>query len=166
MAGKYLMTIPKRFGYPTVTIEVNNKKYTYPTGVETWVEDEASDVIEAALALEPQNDPTVGSGGGKMYSHTLTILVDNEQFIFSILSYRGLPFENVAEVLDYFATNMPQLSSGVTNIEGYPCPIYRVQAFDDYEITVEYATEDGVMESYIERDADIGFFYDKVVAIK
>ena len=76
MAGSNpTIIIPKRFGDPTVTIEINNIKYTYPTGVEIEPEYEVYEVIKAALLLEPQLDPNAGAGGGasgtKLYRHTI-----------------------------------------------------------------------------------------------
>lgn len=49
------ITIPKRFGYPTVDIYINGKKYTFSSGVEISVEDNIADIIENAVALEPKH---------------------------------------------------------------------------------------------------------------
>ena len=48
------MTIPKRFGYPTMEITINGKVYTVETGREVTIEDALAEVIENALALEPK----------------------------------------------------------------------------------------------------------------
>lgn len=51
--------IPTRFGYPTVDILLNFKRYTLQTGVEIEVEDELAEAIENSLALEPKNDSSI-----------------------------------------------------------------------------------------------------------
>lgn len=48
------ITIPTRFGYPTLDLFINGKKYTFNSGVEISVEDYVADVIENAIALEPK----------------------------------------------------------------------------------------------------------------
>lgn len=48
------ITIPKRFGFPTVDIYVNNKPYTFNSGEEITVDDHVAEVIENAIALEPK----------------------------------------------------------------------------------------------------------------
>lgn len=48
------ITIPKRFGYPTVDIEVNGIVHTFTTGVEIEMEDHLAEVIENAVALAPK----------------------------------------------------------------------------------------------------------------
>ena len=48
------ITIPKRFGYPTVDIYINGKAYTFNSGEEITVEDNVADVIENAIALAPK----------------------------------------------------------------------------------------------------------------
>lgn len=47
------ITIPTRFGYPTVDIKLNGKEYTFPSGVEIEMEDDLADIIENAIALAP-----------------------------------------------------------------------------------------------------------------
>lgn len=48
------ITIPKRFGYPTVDITINGKEQTFNSGVEISVEDSVAAAIENAIALEPK----------------------------------------------------------------------------------------------------------------
>ena len=52
------INIPKRFGYPTVNININGKKYTLKTGVDINIGDGVAKVIENALALEPKPNVT------------------------------------------------------------------------------------------------------------
>lgn len=48
------ITIPERFGYPTVGIIANGKEYTLNSGVEITVEDHIAEIIENAIALAPK----------------------------------------------------------------------------------------------------------------
>lgn len=48
------ITIPKKFGYPTLDIHINGEKYTIESGKEISVADEVAEVIENAIALEPK----------------------------------------------------------------------------------------------------------------
>lgn len=48
------ITIPKRFGYPTVDITINGKEETFASGVEISVEDSVAEAIENAIALAPK----------------------------------------------------------------------------------------------------------------
>lgn len=48
------ITIPKRFGYPTLDIYINGKAYTFKSGEEITVEDNVADIIENAMALAPK----------------------------------------------------------------------------------------------------------------
>lgn len=48
------ITIPKKFGFPTLDITVNGKEYNVKSGEEITVEDHVADVIEHAIALEPK----------------------------------------------------------------------------------------------------------------
>jgi hypothetical protein len=48
------ITIPKRFGYPTLDITVNGKVYTVKSGEEITIEDNLAEAIENAIALEPK----------------------------------------------------------------------------------------------------------------
>ena len=48
------ITIPKRFGYPTVDITINGKEETFASGVEINVEDSVAEAIENAIALAPK----------------------------------------------------------------------------------------------------------------
>lgn len=48
------LTIPKRFGYPTLDITVNGIKYTVKSGEEITLEDHVAEAIENAIALAPK----------------------------------------------------------------------------------------------------------------
>lgn len=48
------ITIPKRFGYPTLEITVNHKRYTVKSGEEITIDDALAEVISNALLLEPK----------------------------------------------------------------------------------------------------------------
>ena len=48
------ITIPKKFGYPTVTLTVNGKEQTFASGTEISVEDTVAEAIENAIALAPK----------------------------------------------------------------------------------------------------------------
>jgi hypothetical protein len=50
------LTIPKRFGYPTLDITVNGIEYTVKSGEEITVEDQVAEAIENAIALEPKHE--------------------------------------------------------------------------------------------------------------
>lgn len=55
------ITIPERFGYPTLEITINGKEQTFASGVEIEVEDSVAEAIENAIALEPKNKKVVSS---------------------------------------------------------------------------------------------------------
>lgn len=46
--------IPKSFGYPTMDIVINYKRYTLLTGVEIEVDDSIAEVIDNAIAFDPK----------------------------------------------------------------------------------------------------------------
>ena len=48
------ITIPKKYGYPTLDIKVNGKVYTVKSGEEITVEDSVAEVIENAIFLAPK----------------------------------------------------------------------------------------------------------------
>lgn len=48
------ITIPERFGYPTLEITINGKEQTFASGVEIEVEDSVAEAIENAIALAPK----------------------------------------------------------------------------------------------------------------
>lgn len=50
------ITIPKRFGYPTVGIIANGRHYTLKSGEEISVEDHLAEIVENAIALEPKHE--------------------------------------------------------------------------------------------------------------
>ena len=56
------ITIPERYGYPTVDVTINFNKYTLNTGVEIEVEDAVAEAIEHIFAMQPREDPNGGQG--------------------------------------------------------------------------------------------------------
>ena len=50
------ITIPEKFGYPTVDITINGKEQTFNSGVEIEVDDSVAEAIENAIALEPKQE--------------------------------------------------------------------------------------------------------------
>ncbi len=48
------ITVPKKYGYPTLDITVNGKEYTVKSGEEIEVEDHIAEAIENAVALAPK----------------------------------------------------------------------------------------------------------------
>lgn len=48
------ITVPKKYGYPTLDITVNGKEYTVKSGEEITVEDSVAEAIENAVALAPK----------------------------------------------------------------------------------------------------------------
>ncbi len=61
------ITIPERFGYPTVGIIANGKEYTLNSGVEITVEDHLAEIIENAIALTPKYRSVSDSGSDNNY---------------------------------------------------------------------------------------------------
>ena len=55
------ITIPERFGYPTLEITINGKEQTFSSGVEIEVEDSVAEAIENAIALAPKHKKFVNS---------------------------------------------------------------------------------------------------------
>lgn len=62
------ITIPKRFGYPTVDITINGKEETFQSGVEISVDDSIAEAIENAIGLEPKTKPI---GYSKIATYTV-----------------------------------------------------------------------------------------------
>ncbi len=50
------ITVPKKYGYPTLGITVNGKEYTVKSGEEITVEDSVAEAIENAIALAPKHE--------------------------------------------------------------------------------------------------------------
>lgn len=65
--------IPTKFGYPTVDIVINEKKYTLKSGTPINVNDAVAAVIENAIALEPK----MGMKSSVMYHHKMKIYMSN-----------------------------------------------------------------------------------------
>ena len=60
------ITIPKRFGYPTLDIMVNGKVYTVKSGEEITVEDNIAEAIENAIASHMEASLPNGNGGASV----------------------------------------------------------------------------------------------------
>ncbi|MBQ8399559.1 MAG: hypothetical protein IJX08_06260 [Clostridia bacterium] len=56
------LTIPKEFGYPSIDVWVNGKKYTYATGELIYVPDEVAEVLQAKYSAipVPKKEPPFG----------------------------------------------------------------------------------------------------------
>ncbi len=54
------ITIPKKYGFPTLDITVNGKEYTVKSGEEITVEDHIAEAIENAIALAPKFERYLG----------------------------------------------------------------------------------------------------------
>ena len=76
------ITIPKKFGYPTMEVIANGKHYTLKSGEAITIEDNLAEVIENAIRLEPKTNPSgyskiatviaaIGSNGYLPYSKTI-----------------------------------------------------------------------------------------------
>lgn len=92
------ITIPKRFGYPTVDIEVNGIEHTFNTGVEIEVEDHYAEVIENALALAPKYGKAGGKIGQIAEGSTTEITVDDLIGVTKIVSYAFYTCRGVVKV--------------------------------------------------------------------
>lgn len=103
------ITIPKRFGYPTVDIYINGKKYTFSSGVEISVEDEIAGVVNNAVALEPKEGRNL-SRIAQLAEGRITVLTASD-------------LEGVTDIYNYAFYNCDRFQSvvipnSVTNI-GY-----------------------------------------------
>lgn len=104
------ITIPKRFGYPTVDITINGKEETFQSGVEITVDDAIAEAIENAIALEPKP---------KRYLSRLAQLVEG-----SILEIKESDLDGIKNILPYAFYNCDSLTNiaipnGVNSIGGY-----------------------------------------------
>lgn len=104
------ITIPIKFGYPTVDIEINNKKYTLKSGEEISVDDHVAEIIENAIALAPK------------YERNLSKLAQIAEG--SITEITAEDLECVETIVTYalaYSKNLKKLSipNSVKNIEGY-----------------------------------------------
>lgn len=78
------ITIPKRFGYPTMEIIANGKRYEFKSGEEITIEDHLAEIVENAIKLEPKPMANgyskiatvvaaIGSNGYLPYSKTINV---------------------------------------------------------------------------------------------
>jgi hypothetical protein len=84
--------IPKRFGYPTMDLFINGKKYVFDTGVEIEVDDRIATIIENAIELEPKED-------GNSEENNLATIAK----VLSQTYFRGW-FDTNAELIESVAT--------------------------------------------------------------
>ena len=71
------ITIPKRFGYPTVDIAINGNEETFQSGVEISVDDSVAEVIKNAIALEPKQGRNI-SRLAQLANGTLTEITSSD----------------------------------------------------------------------------------------
>lgn len=104
------ITIPQRFGYPTVGIIANGKEYTLNSGVEITVEDHIAEIIENAIALAPK----IGVAKSK-----LAELVEGSISEIDESDLQGI--KDVKNYAFYNCDNLVKISipNGVENIVGY-----------------------------------------------
>lgn len=91
------ITIPKRFGYPTLDITVNGKVYTVKSGEEITIEDNIAEAIENAIALEPKH---------KRYLSRIASLVYK-----SITEVTDAELDGLPSIGDYAFYNCTKLAS-------------------------------------------------------
>lgn len=131
--------IPTSFGYPTVDVLVNRKRYTLETGKEITVPVAVAEVIENALALQPKTDPNAGSGGGggRVYHHRVTATFQHMSWDLGMASaFSGHPAPLVA-MFDVYSTN-PNAFASINDAlqvgETVNCTGYTgCDEFDSYE---------------------------------
>ena len=104
------ITIPKRFGYPTVDITINGKEETFQSGVEISVDDSIAEAIENAMALEPKHE---------RYLSRLAQLASG-----SISEIKESELDGIKSILPYAFYNCDSLTNiaipnGVNSIGGY-----------------------------------------------
>jgi hypothetical protein len=101
------ITIPKRFGYPTLDITVNGKVYTVKSGEEITIEDHIAEAIENAIALEPKPRRNITQLGKLADGSLLEITARDLGGITSISSYAFYYIKQLLRV---------EIPSDVTNI--------------------------------------------------
>lgn len=89
------ITIPKRFGYPTVDITINGKEQTFNSGVEISVEDSVAAAIENAIALAPKIGVPRNRFAQYAEGSITEIMTDDLQGIDSIVAYAFAYYNNV-----------------------------------------------------------------------
>ena len=92
------ITIPERFGYPTLEITINGKEQTFNSGVEIEVEDSVAEAIENAIALEPKQG---------MYKSKLAQFADGNISDITAIDLNG------AETIAYYAFGHSYLLTSV-----------------------------------------------------
>ena len=104
------ITIPQRFGYPTVGIIANGKQYTLNSGVEITVEDHIAEIIENAIALAPKIG-VVKSKLAELVEGSISEIDESDlQGIKDVKNYAFYNCDNLVRI---------SIPNGVENIVGY-----------------------------------------------
>lgn len=104
------ITIPKRFGYPTLEINVNGKEYIVKSGEEITVEDHVAEVIENAIALEPKP---------KRYLNKFAQLVGGELSEVTAEDLEGVATIDVSAFSSRPKLKKVAMANSITKIEQY-----------------------------------------------
>lgn len=96
------ITIPKRFGYPTLDITINGKIYTVKSGEEITVEDSVAEAIENAIALEPKQGRYKGKLAQRVDGSLLEITASDLEGVETIIdsAFRGCASVTSIEIPD------------------------------------------------------------------
>ena len=89
------ITIPKRFGYPTVDITINGKEQTFVSGEEIRVENAIAEAIENAIALAPKIGVPRNRFAQYAEGSITELTSDDLQGIESIVAYAFAYYPNV-----------------------------------------------------------------------
>lgn len=81
------ITIPKRFGYPTLDITVNGKVYTVKSGEEITIEDHIAEAIENAIALAPKSGRNLSRFAQRADGSIAKITVEDLEGIEAIVNH-------------------------------------------------------------------------------
>lgn len=93
------ITVPKKYGYPTLDITVNGKEYTVRSGEEITVEDSVAEAIENALALAPK----VGVPRSRFAQHIEGIITDLDSSDFEgveTIAYYALAYSKKLKTME------------------------------------------------------------------
>lgn len=92
------ITIPKKFGFPTLDITVNGKEYTVKSGEEITVEDHVADVIEHAIALEPKPKRYLSKLAQRAEGSLVEITAEDLEGVVAIATYAFHDLKNLQDV--------------------------------------------------------------------
>ena len=104
------ITIPTKFGYPTLEITINGKEQTFASGVEIEVEDAIAEAIENAIDLAPKQG---------RYKSRLAQLAEGSITELTTSELEGV--ETIAVYALAYCRSLLKLAipNSVKNIEGY-----------------------------------------------